>query len=214
MKQKIYKFKHLKIQPVDFVNDSFWSETDTIKISDYLWMKNNYCPEVWIKGAYSKDYLFLHFIVMEEKIRASFTKTGDPVFKDSCVEFFINPFPAYQEEYFNLELNPLGTIKMGYGIKRVRKYLVDEDLNDMKVFSTVKQPVKGKYGSDRWELKTAIPINIIEIFCGRSFAGTEAIGNFYKCGDDTEFRHYGVWNLIDSPKPDFHLPEFFGRIVF
>jgi hypothetical protein len=38
-------------------------------------------------------------------------------------------------------------------------------------------------------------------------------GNFYKCGDETEYPHFGCWNLIASPVPDFHRPEYFGEIV-
>ena len=37
---------------------------------------------------------------------------------------------------------------------------------------------------------------------------------FYKCGDETEFKHRGMWNIINNPKPDFHLPEYFGNIIF
>ncbi len=43
--------------------------------------------------------------------------------------------------------------------------------------------------------------------------GLEGRANFYKCGDETEFPHYGAWSLRDGG-PDFHRPEFFGSIVF
>ena len=47
--------------------------------------------------------------------------------------------------------------------------------------------------------------------------GTESIrfftGNFYKCGDETEFPHYGMWSEAVSDTPDFHRPECFGRLI-
>ena len=38
-------------------------------------------------------------------------------------------------------------------------------------------------------------------------------GNFYKCGDETEFPHYGMWSEAVSDTPDFHRPECFGRLI-
>ena len=38
------------------------------------------------------------------------------------------------------------------------------------------------------------------------------LGNFYKCGDATEMPHYLSWNPIQTERPDFHRPEFFGEL--
>jgi hypothetical protein len=111
-------------------------------------------------------------------------------------------------------MNAIGTIKMGYGIKRNRKYLNASELSDMKVVTSIKLPVTGLHGSDQWKLYCAIPIGLLEKFSNRKFKADVAIGNFYKCGDETEFKHYGMWNVINNPKPDFHLPEYFGKIIF
>ena len=37
--------------------------------------------------------------------------------------------------------------------------------------------------------------------------------NFYKCGDKTAHPHYLSWSPIDTPKPDFHRPDFFGELL-
>jgi len=84
----------------------------------------------------------------------------------------------------------------------------------MKVITSIKNSVTGLHGSDHWKLYCAFPIKLFEKVYNRKFKGNDAIGNFYKCGDETEFKHYGMWNLIDNPKPDFHLPEYFGKIIF
>ena len=34
-------------------------------------------------------------------------------------------------------------------------------------------------------------------------------GNFYKC-DESVHPHFGVWNPVATPQPDFHRPECFG----
>ena len=37
--------------------------------------------------------------------------------------------------------------------------------------------------------------------------------NFYKCGDNTELPHYGIWNPIPLEEPDFHQPDYLGEVV-
>jgi hypothetical protein len=38
------------------------------------------------------------------------------------------------------------------------------------------------------------------------------MANFYKCGDETPEPHFLSWNPIDLPKPNFHVPQFFGQL--
>jgi hypothetical protein len=214
MLSKSYSLKRLKNKFQDISSDAQWQGIEPIKIEHYLWMKNNYHPEVIVKACYSNEYIYVNFLVYEKKVTATYLNIGDPVFKDSCVEFFINLFPDETEEYFNIELNAIGTIKMGYGVKRNRKYLTVSDLSEMKVVTSIKNPVTGFHGSGYWKLYCTIPIILLEKTSKRKFKGDNAIGNFYKCGDETEFKHYGMWNLIENSKPDFHLPEYFGKIIF
>lgn len=39
------------------------------------------------------------------------------------------------------------------------------------------------------------------------------IGNFFKTGEQTPVHHTLSWNLIDLDKPDFHRPEWFGKLI-
>lgn len=214
MLQKEYHLKGLSTELQDISNVDEWQGIEEIKIEDYLWTQNDYRPEVVVKACYSSEYIYLNFLVHEQKVTIRYSNIGDPVFKDSCVEFFVNLFPEETEEYFNIEFNAIGTIKMGYGIKRNRKYLNASDLKDLKIVSSIKNPVIGYHGSDNWKLYCAIPINVLENISQKIFKHENAIGNFFKCGDETEFKHYGMWSVINNPKPDFHLPEYFGKIIF
>lgn len=214
MTQKLYCLKRLDTEIHDISSDEFWQAITELKIDNYLWMQNNYQPEVIVKACYSNDFIYLSFLVYEQKVTIRYLNVGDPVYKDSCVEFFINLFPEETEEYFNIELNAIGTIKMGYGIKRNRDYLNAFDLKDIKVVTSIKKPVEDYHGSSSWKLYCALSIKVLEKYSNRKFIAEDAIGNFYKCGDETEFTHYGMWNPIESPTPDFHLPEYFGKIIF
>ena len=67
-------------------------------------------------------------------------------------------------------------------------------------------------GLQSWRVGVVIPFDLIGIdsenlpHCIRA--------NFYKCGDKTAHPHYLSWSPIDTPKPDFHRPEFFGELLF
>lgn len=200
--------------PSDISSIELWKSVEQLIIKDYKWMENDYKPEVVIKALYSKNYFYLNYLVYEEKVTVSYTQINDPVFKDSCVEFFINLFPVKTQAYFNIEFNAIGVIKMGYGIKRKRTYLAEADLSMIKIITSIKKPMKGFHGSDSWSLICAIPIHLLEKISERLFHEEDAIGNFYKCGDETECRHYGMWSEVINSYPDFHLPEYFGTIRF
>ena len=88
MNCKTYSFKKIDKEPESIDDSLFWQDADEIKIQDYLWMNNGYKPEVFIKGCYSDKNIYLFFNVMEKKVTVKYLNTGDPVFKDSCVEFF------------------------------------------------------------------------------------------------------------------------------
>jgi len=211
---KSYSFKKIYNTVQDITSPMHWKEIEPLEIEFFRWMNNDYKPKVIVKACYSSDFIYVKFLVYEKKVTVRFLKNGDPVFKDSCVEFFINLFPVEVTNYFNIEFNAIGTIKMGYGIKRERIYLQESDLSSLKIVTSIKEPVKGYHGSEFWELYCAIPINILEKLYNKKFIGGSAIGNFYKCGDETEFKHYGMWNLVNNTKPDFHLPEYFGNFYF
>ena len=63
-----------------------------------------------------------------------------------------------------------------------------------------------------WTMYLEIPKQAMGFADHESLAGQRVRANFYKCGDETPEPHFLSWNPIDTPKPDFHLPEFFGLL--
>ena len=43
--------------------------------------------------------------------------------------------------------------------------------------------------------------------------GLKHPANVYKCGDETEFPHWGCWKMVSREKPDFHIPSYFGTMT-
>jgi hypothetical protein len=177
------------------------------------WMAFSYKPEVSFALAHANDCLFLEFYVTESRPQANYSSTNDPVYKDSCVEFFI----AFNEEavYYNFEFNCLGTCMAAYGTERDnRKFLPAEVIAQIKSLATIKQLNSYQQGLFFWRLTLMIPV---EVFCMHELTQLKGLAckvNFFKCGDELQKQHYLSWNDIKADKPNFHLPEFFGKMNF
>ncbi|SMC73074.1 carbohydrate-binding family 9-like protein [Pedobacter africanus] len=160
--------------------------------------------------AHGQDCILLKYFVSEPFSIPLYHKINDPVYKDSCVEFFI----GFNQEpkYYNFEFNNEGTGLMGFGTKNERAYLAEAVVRQIKYSRSFKNAQSENLAC--WELALVIPFTV---FCFHQINAVSSIlckGNFFKCGDDLPQPHYLVWNNIHSPKPDFHQPEFFGTIDF
>jgi hypothetical protein len=195
---------------------SFWSSVPALQVSHYLWLDNGYRPRVDVRLGYTTQSLYVHFDVFEARIRVRFTHYQDPVYKDSCVEMFIDPFPEKRVGYVNIETNALGTMLAAIGPGRgQRRPIPEADLDGLEMAPSVKGPVSGYHGAEFWSLAYKLPLSLFEKYYGaRIESGRRARANFFKCGDETEVPHYGAWSSVRTPQPDFHRPEFFGRLVF
>ena len=136
------------------------------------------------------------------------TEDGD-VYKDSCMEFFLNCAPEKGEYYLNLEGNAAGTLHCKYGRDRYERKALSE------IGVGLRPEAVSRILPDRWEIDYFIPIGLIRAVFGKSvFApGDRLTGNFYKCGDETALPHFGMWSPVRAEKLDFHLPAFFGDLV-
>lgn len=170
-------------------------------------------PTVLFSIAHDGRHLFIKYDVTETEVLARYKHINDPVYKDSCVEFFINF--GNEEPYYNLEFNRLGTCLGSYGEDREnRTSLPVERLKKIKHERTLRQVEINHEPAINWTLAVSVPI---EVFCFHSFDSIQYQNcrmNFYKCGDDLAHPHYLVWNSIEWPEPNFHLPQFFGKVEF
>ncbi|MGD1009820.1 MAG: carbohydrate-binding family 9-like protein [Candidatus Aminicenantales bacterium] len=195
---------------------SVWREFPSLSVDHYLWLKNGYEPRVRVQLGLTDRFLYVRFDVEEKKVRARFTRFQDPVYKDSCVEFFVDPFPDLKRGYLNFEANAVGTFLIAFGPdRRSRRPLRKADLRGFKSASSIKRPMDGEIRTGRWALAYRIPLELFDKMYGRPVRpGGRGAANFYKCGDEAEFPHYGAWSPVGTPSPDFHRPEFFGTLIF
>lgn len=181
-------------------------------LGEVPWPAFPYKPVVHFKIAHTIDSLLLVYFVKEKHVNALYRDTNDPVYKDSCVEFFLS-FDGHH--YYNLEFNCLGTGLVAYGDadKAKRRLLSKTTVEMVKTLSKVKIEETADVDSE-WHLLLSIPFTVFDAHAIDSLAGMRCRGNFYKCGDELPLPHFVSWNAIDHPTPNFHLPQFFGELLF
>lgn len=179
-------------------------------IAQVNWSEFPYKPEVYFQMAHDNQSIFIHYSVQEEFVKAQYVRTNEAVWEDSCVEFFVS-FDG-KVNYYNIEFNVLGTGLIGAGsrIKEDRTRLEPETTAKIQTATTVIN-VDGK---KKWNIILVIPTAVFVNDKIENLAGATAYGNFYKCGDGLPTPHFLSWSKIEHPTPNFHLPDFFGEIVF
>ncbi len=184
---------------------------ETYAISNIICDDGNLKPKVNFTIAHSGQAVLLNYAVTEKSVKAVYREINDPVYKDSCVEFFI----GFNEDkyYYNLEFNCMGTCLAGFGKDRDNRLFLPKN-----IVKQIKTNTKINKDQDTdlisWELNLYIPI---AVFCHHDFISLEDVKcklNFYKCGDDLPEPHFMSWSNVVTPKPNFHLPEFFGDGYF
>lgn len=174
----------------------------------YPWDKNSYKPEVIFELGQNENGFTLNIVVVEKNPRREKTEHLQFVHEDSCVEWFVNFLPEKCDRYFNFEVNANGVMNVSFCKDRYDKQ--DLSLQDI-AFLEINTSIYETY----WTVSYKVPFDLIRKYIPeyRYRDGMKIRTNFYKCGDKTEFPHYGVWNPIPLVEPDFHQPDYFGEVV-
>ena len=185
--------------------DIDWTTIPVMPIDKVLWTKD-FGIRAQGQLCYDDDYLYIHQSASEQNIRAVNTEPLSPVYEDSCLEFFF--MLDGSSDYFNFEINPNGCLCVQFGPEKTdRINIVRDDAAEYFDIRSGRTP-------DGWEVYYRIPLEFIRFFnADYRFKGNMS-ANMYKCGNKTKNKHYLSWTDIDLDEPNFHCPEFFGRVIF
>lgn len=185
------------------INDERWEKAEIASI-DYKW--NDYFPSPYVteaRAVHCSHGITVKLSTTEWPVRAQVSEYNGMVCKDSCMEFFFIP-NMNDGKYMNFEINPIGTLHLGYGKGRHGRELLPIENKGVEL-TTLVTVDKG------WSAMIHIPYSFLNEYY--TSCDSKMRGNFYKCGDETVTKHFSVWNEVELPKPDYHRPEFFGSLV-
>lgn len=200
------------------VDGTCWSQSAEIAIDQYPWYTDGHKQGTVARVMYDKSAIYFQFICEDRHIFSQVQELNGLVCRDSCVEFFASIDLANGPDYFNFEVNCCGVFHMGFGPGRQgRKPISPELARRIQVVTSMPGPIKPESPDDRqWWLAVAIPFDVLSEFTGKTInpkPGDIWRGNFYRCGGKTDDQ-YAAWSPINTPNPDFHSPEFFGKLSF
>ena len=196
-----------------------WSRIPHLSLARAMGEPPVHRPDVRVKVAYDPEAVFLVFRVEDRYVRAVATEYQGRVWEDSCVEFFFTPGTDLREGYFNLEMNCGGTALFHHQKERGRDVVpvAEADFNRLQVAASLPQVVDPELeGPVTWTVEVRLPVEVLEKYAPLVRPGPGAVwrGNFYKCAEKTSRPHWLTWAPVGWPRPNFHLPEFFGELEF
>ena len=191
-----------------------WSAIERADVDSFSWggaerAYKTYGQLSYAKTGDEKSGLYIHLFCEEKHPVSKEMKLDGMVCMDSCMEFFFGMRKAGSEDihYLNIESNSLGVTFMSFGEGRHGRLFLD-------ALGIERFPVSVNIGKDGWEVFVFVPEEDLKKVFGLSEIDEtlEMTGNFYKC-DENANAPFGSWAPIVAPAPDFHRPEYFGKII-
>ncbi|MBO5408016.1 MAG: carbohydrate-binding family 9-like protein [Clostridia bacterium] len=201
----IYQIKKATLADLP-IDSNVWNTANEGSIDLYPW--EGYQTNVPLTNfymLYDKEGIGIKFYSNETNPVGNAKGMNTDVYTDSCVEIFFNAAPEQTDKYLNFELSVTGYMHLGFGSGRFDRELQYIDFSTLHIDTRILEHDKG------WEAKFYIPFSLLEKYYPKLSSNWN--GNFQKLCEDCEIPHLGCWNLIETEKPDFHRPEFFGEIT-
>ena len=197
-----------------------WRAIPPLEVARHMGNKPEHIPAVQAKLAYDAENVYVIFRVKDRYVRAVAPQHQGMVCRDSCVEFFFAPGLDVTKGYFNLEMNCGGTMLLHFQTipRKNMVPLTEAELASIEVAATQPRIVEPELADPTtWSVEYRLPTAILDRYlpdAAKPAPGVEWRANFFKCADSTSHPHWLTWNKVNRPRPDFHVPEDFGVIVF
>ncbi|MEO6000690.1 MAG: carbohydrate-binding family 9-like protein [Chitinophagaceae bacterium] len=200
-------------------NKKEWRKVKAVDLTRYMGDIPPFRPTAQAKMMYDDNNVYLIFQVHDRYVHSVVETYNGPVSGDACVEFFFSPDTAFAQRYFNLETNAGGTPLMAYHIFPQKEYqrFTPEELDRIEIAHSLPKTIDPEITEPvTWTIEYKVPLELMEKFSSviRPKAGTVWRANFYKTASKSTNPHWITWSFVDNPKPNFHLPQFFGLLLF
>ena len=198
-----------------------WQNVPALEVGNFRPESSKHRPRTRCKLLYDRERLYGIFRVDDQYVFCVNTGFQTDVYKDSCVELFLQP--KSNGGYLNFEFNCGGALLASYVIDptrvdgRVKQYTPLSPDDDRKIirYSNLPRIVEPEITTKQiWFLEFSIPFAALEKYVGAlgDISGQTWQCNFYKCGNETSHPHWGAWSEVNEL--NFHLPACFGSIQF
>ncbi len=196
-----------------------WKMIKAVKVESRMGDEPGFRPETEVKLQYDALNLYVIFRVHDKFVKSTVTQYQGHVSGDSCVEFFFAPNANEPLHYFNLEVNAGGTpliffiTKPWTGVSK----LTAAEISKIEIAHSMPSVVDPEIEEEvTWTIECRVPLEVLSAYTAVTMPrkGVTWRANFYKTASKTSNPHYYTWSPVDNPVPNFHLPEYFGKLAF
>jgi hypothetical protein len=218
----VYRIKRLP-QPAQLDTNwegPVWADVDALQLMNHMGERPAHFPTTQARLVYDAESIHVMFRVEDRYVRAIAEGHGGPVWRDACVEFFFAPSDAPMSGYFNLEMNCGGSILFNHQFRPWKEKVPVPlaDIERLEVFHSLPKIVDPEITAPIvWTAGYRLPFALVARHCPTMKTPTPGVtwrANFYKCAENNSHPHWLTWNKVEFPKPNFHMPEYFGTIEF
>ena len=199
--------------------DEVWSSLPFAEVNQFLPQSSQHHPRTFVRLAHDGKNIFGRFEVEDQYVRCIRTEYGSEVWKDSCVEFFVEPKPG--RGYFNFEFNCGGAFLVNHMVDPTRTpdgfkdftRLPESLARQIAVRASLPRLIEPEIAqATTWTLEFRIPVPLLEQFIGTIGNPTSQTwrGNFFKCAEENSHPHWAAWSPVSEF--NFHLPQCFGTL--
>lgn len=221
MEESVYHVNRLegKIKIDGIWDKPVWENVPALEITNYMGDKPQFLPTTFAKLLYDEENIYGIFQVNDRFVQCLVQENNGHVSGDSCVEFFFSPENSNPLFYFNLEINCGGVPLLQFVTVPRKEYLFlkEREISKVEIAHSLPKKVFPEIEKDTvWTIEFKLPLKILEKYAAitKPKSGVKWTANFYKTASTTSNPHYLTWSKVHNSIPDFHLPQFFGTLVF
>jgi hypothetical protein len=101
--------------------------------------------------------------------------------------------------------------------RSVFNFLKADDIKKIRIATSLSGPLCTEITVPvTWTVELGMPFELVEKYAPvqRPGKGIKWKANMYKIADKTSNPHYLTWAPLHNAVPDFHLPQYFGTLIF
>ena len=222
------------------LDEPVWQQAQSVGQFKFPRYESGEKEQTEVKIVWDDENIYFAFNCEDKHIWADVRDQFGPVSRDDCCEAFIRPSPSGDEslDYINYEINCIGTRLIQYRAKSRGLAFSWKDVTGIEIGRTLNGTCNNDEDIDEgWVLEFSVPFRHFKAFDtfynvgwkGAPKETAERIEGFKasfppkngqvvymglnRCGGQTN-RQSSQWSPSQGPKPSFHRPEDFGKVIF
>lgn len=191
------------------LDEADWAAAESVGDFVFPWWTEGAKEQTEAKLMWNDEFLYVSFRCDDAHIWAEYFNTNSATYNDDCVELFWNPSPETQNDYYQFEINCIGNL---LSVRKSNRATI--------MLPHITQSIQGTVNNDSdtdtgWIVEMALRYSDYTMLSDGSTPenGTVWRIGLNRCGGKTNAQ-YSQWSPSQTPRPSFHQPNDFGRLVF